>query len=88
MNTFTEWLRLREEAKANKLDLTYKRPYGGGYEGSPVLNDPDEFVGRDSQAQAEKCGLAMCPHDLTVGSMLTDKKRTNQTLKNSDKKSK
>ena len=88
MKKFKEWLRYRETATTTANVANYSQPLGGGYAGSPVLNDDDEFVGSDSQKQAEKCGLAMCPHQLTTGMKSTDKRITNQRLRNTEKKSK
>jgi hypothetical protein len=79
--TFTEWLELREANKkpsAKKMDALL----GGGYKDSPVLKYKDEFVGPDSAKQAEDCGLAMCPHQLGIGRMVTDKRTTNKRLGN------
>ena len=55
-----------------------------GYDDSPVLTDKDEFLGKDAAKQAKDCGLAMCPHQLGVGRMVSDKRTTNKRLRNVD----
>ncbi len=72
--------------KKKKFAMPREGKYGdkvdGGYESSPVLVDKDEFVGNDAAKQAKDCGLAMCPHQLGVGRMMTDKRTTNRRLNN------
>ena len=72
--------------KKKKSGMTGEGKYGdkvdGGYESSPVLVDKDEFVGKDADKQAKDCGLAMCPHQLGVGRMVTDKRTTKKRLRN------
>jgi hypothetical protein len=74
--------------KKKKFAMTREGKYGdkvdGGYESSPVLVDKDEFVGDDADRQAKDCGLAMCPHQLGVGRMMTDKRTTNKRLRNQE----
>jgi hypothetical protein len=82
--TFQEWLLIRE-AKKNSSTKNMDALLGGGYKDSPVLKYKDEFVGPDSAKQAEDCGLAMCPHQLGVGRMMTDKRTTNKRLNNTGK---
>jgi hypothetical protein len=75
---------IRRKKKRHTSEGKYGDKVDGGYESSPVLVDKDEFVGNDAAKQAKDCGLAMCPHQLGVGRMMTDKRTTNKRLRNQE----
>lgn len=84
----TRWPAVQEIMWKKKKKHTSEGKYGdkvdGSYESSPVLVDKDEFVGKDADKQAKDCGLAMCPHQLGVGRMVTDERTTNKRLRNQE----